>query len=182
MTCIVGVVDGDHVIIGGDSAGVGGYSITSRADSKVFRVGEYVMGFTTSFRMGQLLRYSFDAPAPTGWDVDRHMATTFVTSVRTCLSNGGWLKTNSGRDDGGTFLVGIRGLLYAVYGDFQIARAMDGYASVGCGADLALGSLHSTRGGNRSARRRAELALEAAAHHSAGVCAPFAFETTKGDL
>ena len=58
MTCIVGLVHEGVVYIGGDSAGVGGMSLTVRADEKVFQNGEFLMGFTTSFRMGQLLRYS----------------------------------------------------------------------------------------------------------------------------
>lgn len=39
MTCIVGVVEGHTVWMGGDSAGVGGYALTVRADQKVFRNG-----------------------------------------------------------------------------------------------------------------------------------------------
>jgi hypothetical protein len=57
VTCIVGFTDGNEVSIGGDSAGVGGWDLTVRADEKVFVLGEFVFGCTTSFRMGQLLRY-----------------------------------------------------------------------------------------------------------------------------
>ena len=42
MTCIVGLVEKGNVYIGGDSAGVGGYSLTVRADRKVFRNGDFV--------------------------------------------------------------------------------------------------------------------------------------------
>lgn len=43
MTCIVGVAEGGKVWIGGDSAGVdsGNYSLTVRADRKVFRNGHF---------------------------------------------------------------------------------------------------------------------------------------------
>jgi ATP-dependent protease HslVU (ClpYQ) peptidase subunit len=177
VTCIVGVQHQGRVLIGGDSAGVAGYSINARADSKVFRVGDYVMGFTTSFRMGQLLRYSLHMPEPDSWDVDRFMATRFVDKVRTALRDGGFMRITNAEEEGGTFLVGIRGHLYAVHDDFQIARTLNGYAAVGCGQDLALGSLHTTR--NLSdARARVTKALEAAAHHSAGVAGPFVIEET----
>ena len=43
MTCIVGLVHEGVVYIGGDSAGVGGMSLTVRADEKVFRNGEFLM-------------------------------------------------------------------------------------------------------------------------------------------
>lgn len=178
MTCIVGVQHRGSVYIGGDSAGVAGYSLTVRADSKVFRVGPYVMGFTSSFRMGQLLRYALTPPEPEiGADLEAFMATTFVDAVRKCLKDGGWLSKSSDREEGGTFLVGINGELFSIHQDFQIGRPVDGYAAVGCGDDLALGSLHTSRG--RGPRWRVNAALEAAAHHSAGVSAPYVIEVAR---
>ena len=61
MTCIVGLVHEGVVYIGGDSAGVAGLSLVVRAD-EMFRNGDFLMGFTTSFRMGQLLRYKLYPP------------------------------------------------------------------------------------------------------------------------
>jgi ATP-dependent protease HslVU (ClpYQ) peptidase subunit len=172
MTCIVGIGHQGRVYIGGDSAGVAGLSITVRADEKVFTVGPYAMGFTTSFRMGQLLRYRLEPPDPGKTkDLDGFMVTNFVDAVRECMSDGGWLTRNDGQEEGGTFLVGIRGTLYSIESDFQIGRPSDDYAAVGCGDDLALGALHATRG--QSPRERIKTALRAAAHHSAGVTAPF---------
>ncbi|MBM0201808.1 hypothetical protein JNW90_00895 [Micromonospora sp. STR1s_5] len=171
MTAIVGLVHQGAVHIGGDSAGVGpGWSSSIRADEKVFRNGPYLMGFTSSFRMGQLLRYALDAPKP-GRDVERHMATVFVDAVRDTLRQGGWITQESGRDLGGVFLVGVAGRLFTIHGDFQVAEPADGYAAVGCGQDIALGSLYTTAGQNP--RRRIRTALEAAAHFSAGVRGPF---------
>ena len=58
MTCIVGMVDGQGTVyIGADSLAAGGYQKTIRKDAKVFTNGIAVMGYTSSFRMGQLLRY-----------------------------------------------------------------------------------------------------------------------------
>ena len=86
MTCIVGLVHGDSVYLGGDSAGVDWYSLTVRADPKVFVNRGFAMGFTTSFRMGQLLRFKFvPPPVPEGKDPYEYMVTDFVEGVRTCL-------------------------------------------------------------------------------------------------
>lgn len=171
MTAIVGLVHNGAVHIGGDSAGVGpGWSSTVRADAKVFRNGPYLMGFTDSFRMGQLLRYALDAPKP-GRDLERHMATTFVDAVRKTLVDGGWIWRDNGRELGGTFLVGVAGRLFVVHGDFQVGEPADGYAAVGCGQDIALGALYASAG--QPPARRVRAALEAAAHFSAGVRAPF---------
>lgn len=179
MTCIVGIEHAGRVTIGGDSAGISGLDITIRADTKVFRTGAYVMGFTTSYRMGQILRYRLNPRKPDGRNVDRFMATAFVDSVRKCLKEYGWMGEDDHRDSGGTFLVGVGGHLYAIHSDFQIERAADGYNAVGCGQGLALGSLHTTSELDMEADDRVARALTAAAHHSAGVCAPYIIEETR---
>jgi hypothetical protein len=171
VTCIVGLEHDGLVYIGADSAGVAGYSVMVRADTKVFHNAGYVMGFTSSFRMGQLLRYSLVPPAPGDWDVDRFMATEFVASVRACLRDGGYARNESGNESGGTFLVGIRGRLYRIGDDYQIGRSADQYCAIGAGEEYALGALYSTV--DMDPEDRVRLALEAASHHSSAVSAPF---------
>lgn len=86
MTVIVGLVNKGDVYIGGDSAGVAGLDITIRADEKVFTNGPFLMGFTTSFRMGQLLRYKFDPPKQTvNTDDMKYMVTDFIDATRKCF-------------------------------------------------------------------------------------------------
>ncbi|MDP9795409.1 ATP-dependent protease HslVU (ClpYQ) peptidase subunit [Catenuloplanes nepalensis] len=173
MTCIVGITDGRIVTIGGDSAGSDGWHVAVRSDSKVFQVGPYLMGFTTSYRMGQLLRYSLTVGEPGTWDVDRFMATTFIDAVRECLSVGGYARNDNGQEQGGQFLVGIHGRLYVVGDDYQVGHTISGYAAVGSGYLVALGSLHSTATSPASSHQRAEMALEAAADLTEGVRPPF---------
>jgi ATP-dependent protease HslVU (ClpYQ) peptidase subunit len=175
MTCIVGVEHSGGVTIGGDSAGVAGYSLTVRADQKVWRAGEFVFGFTSSFRMGQLLRYNLEAPRPPAAsasqaDRDRWMTTEWIDAVRKVLKNGGFAEVENNVERGGLFLVGWRGSLYVIGGDFQVGRPWRGEAAVGCGDHLALGALYCARGKPRTRVRRA---LEAAVLHSAGVAPPF---------
>ena len=59
MTIIVGLVTKAGVLMGADSAGVCGYELTIRKDKKIYQVDDFLFGYTTSFRMGQLLGYSF---------------------------------------------------------------------------------------------------------------------------
>ncbi|MBM2621819.1 hypothetical protein JIG36_40575 [Actinoplanes sp. LDG1-06] len=172
MTAIVGLVEAGAVYIGGDSAGVSGMSLTVRADAKVFRKGPYLFGFTTSFRMGQLIRYSLMLPKPAG-DLDAFMSTTFIDALRDCLKAGGWAAKENDREEGGTFLVGVKGQLYAIYDDYQVAKAADGFAAVGCGEPIALGALHATAHIGLEPKRRVLSALEAAERFSAGVRGPF---------
>lgn len=175
MTCIVGVADKGRVVIGGDSAGVAGYDLSIRGDEKVFRNGPYLMGFAGSFRMGQLLHHAFEPPyPPDAKRLDKFMVTDFIDGVRGCLEAGGWLRTKHERERGGFFLVGVRGQLFRIESDFQVGRDVNGYVALGCGDNLALGSLHATADmQDVDARDRVRWALEAAAFHSAGVAAPF---------
>lgn len=144
-----------------------------RADEKVFTRGSMAFGFTSSFRMGQLLRYShMDLATPPTDGVDEWMVTTFIPAVRSCLKKGGYAKTDNGVETGGTFLVGVSGRLYCVESDYQVGRAADGFAAVGCGSDIALGAMYATHC-HRDADHRVRLALEAAERHSAGVRGPF---------
>lgn len=178
MTVIVGVVHKGRVHLGADSAGAAGYQLTIRRDPKAFRNGPYVMGFTTSFRMGQLLHHALKAPHPTG-DLDQFMVTTFVDALRTCLKDGGWARKDAEQEEAGTFLVGIQGRLFTIHSDYQVGEPACGYAAVGCGDDLALGALHATAALGLSPRQRLTAALAAADHHSAGVAGPYVYASTR---
>lgn len=173
MTCIVGLVDKGTVYMGGDSAGVAGYSISVRADEKVFINGPFIMGFTSSFRMGQLLRYKFKCPEQTTDQTDmEYMVITFIDAVRELFSENGFGSMQDKADNkGGNFLVGYKGNLYNIDNDFQVGRPSINYDSVGCGSDIAMGALYASSG--KKAEARVELALTAASEFSAGVVAPF---------
>lgn len=183
MTCIVGLVDNGEVYMGGDSAGVAGLSITIRNDEKVFTNGPFIIGFTSSFRMGQLLRFKFAPPKQTN-DISDYefMVTDFIDAVRKCFAMNGFgnLQDRS-HNVGGSFLVGYNGVLYSVDSDFQVGIPTKGYDAVGCGADLALGALFVSEG-MLSPTERVQRALEAAEAFSGGVSAPFVCLTSKEDI
>lgn len=178
MTCIVALKDGARIVMGADSAGVGGYSRANRMDPKIYRVGTMLIGFTTSFRMGQLLGYSLKLPHHhTDVLVETYMATEFINAVRECLKTGGWAQKEKEVEQGGTFLIAYRGRIFGVQSDYQVAENAEAYNAVGCGEDLALGSLHaSAQSDGLSAQQRVLMALEAAAAFSAGVHPPFRIE------
>lgn len=174
MTCIAGIADNGKVYLAGDSAGVGGLTLDIRSDRKVCRNGEFVFGFTTSFRMGQLIQYSFRPPRRYGdIDVMAYMVTDFVDALRNCLKTGGYARKDLEAEQAGTFLVGYQGRLFNIEGDYQVGESACGYHAVGCGESFAKGALFATVGG--SPMDRLALALKAAESHSAGVRGPFHF-------
>lgn len=181
MTCIVGLVDKeeDKVYIGADSAGVAGLDLMIRADQKAFNVGEFVFGFTTSFRMGQILQYSFDPPEIRTKDIMRYMVTDFVDAVREALKEGGYSEVENNVETGGCFLVGVRSRLFSIEDDYQVEETPYGFNSAGCGAQIALGSLVTTQDYDFSPRERVKMALQAAEKFSSGVRGPFNIKTSR---
>jgi len=178
MTCIVGLVHDGDVYIGGDSAGIAGLSVSIRADEKVFGNGPFIMGFTTSFRMGQLLRYKFSPPAQTVHQGDmEYMVTSFIDACRQCFAGNGFGDKDASA--GGNFLVGYKGKLYNIESDYQVGVPKLAYDAVGCGTDLALGAMFATEG--LSPEQRINAALSAASHFSAGVSPPFTILRLEGD-
>ncbi len=174
MTAIAGIAENGKVWIGGDSAGVGGLSLSIRSDPKVFINGEFIFGYTSSFRMGQILEHLFSPPVPyEGENGMAYMVKRFIPGVKEALKNGGYQRHESGQDIGGTFLVGYRGQLYEVESDYQVARVAQPYDACGCGRDLILGSLHATESFGMLPQKRITMALDAAVAFSAGVRGPY---------
>jgi len=185
MTIIVGLIDKESntIYMGADSAGVSGYSLQRRKDTKVFLNGDFIIGYTSSFRMGQLIRFKFNpAKKYDSMDVYEYMCTVFIDELRDTLKKGGFLEVNRNVEAGGVFLVGYAGRLFQVESDFQVGELIENYNTCGCGEALALGSLFSTSTFNMDARERVELALKSACEFNAGVCAPFSIESKKYDV
>lgn len=173
MTCIVGLVHDGKTYIGADSLGVKTPWLqkTDRKDPKVFENNGFVIGFTSSFRMGQVLAHSFNPPKVHADDnLFRYMVTDFIDAVRSTLKSAGYARRDNDVESGGEFLVGYRNRLFQVCSDYQVAENRCGYAAVGCGAEFAMGSLHATQAlGDLHPQEEVLMALEAAVTFSAGV-------------
>lgn len=181
MTCIIGIVDGGVVYIGGDSMASNGSDRHATALRKVFRVGEFLIGYTSSFRMGQILQYHLNVPhQQDGVSNERYMVVEFIEAVRTCLKEKGYSVISNNQELGGTFLVGYRGRLYEVNNDFQINHFINGMAACGAGEQYALGAMAVLPDLPPEARIRR--ALEAAANLSSYVCEPFYVEKIENDV
>jgi hypothetical protein len=156
------------------------FTLPQRETGKPEQPDVWAFGYTTSFRMGQIIQYGFTPPTlGDDVDLDRVMRTTFVDALRTAFKQAGWARTDNGVEETGQFLVGVKGRLFTVDADYQVGEPADGYAAVGCGHALAAGSLHTSRALGWEPSRRVTAALEAAAHHSAGVVDPFTLVTTR---
>lgn len=185
MTCIVGLIEtnketgGTEIFVGGDSAAVGSsHWIDARKGPKVFVKDNFIYGFTSSFRMGDILQYSFVEPLrdPKA-SIDSYLRNEYVDALRQHFKDKGFITVDKQSEHGGTFILGYSGRLFTVESDFQIGESIRSYVAVGSGNSHAQGSLYSTEGMNIPARDRIVLALEAAENHVTSVRSPFVVES-----
>lgn len=174
MTCIIGFIKNKKVYIGGDSAGVGGLDVTIRRDSKVFKNGNFIMGYTSSFRMGQLLRFKLKVAEQNEDQIDyEYMCTTFIDAVRKCLKDNGYATIDNNCEAIGVFLVGYNGCLYSIGGDLQVGESHESFNSVGCGECYAKGAMEILTKSKQSPRQIIKKALSIVVKFSGGVRPPF---------
>jgi ATP-dependent protease HslVU (ClpYQ) peptidase subunit len=190
MTCIVGWANDEIMVVAGDSAGVGGLDLEIRKDPKVFIVKQKkgidaIIGFTSSFRMGQLLMFR-EIPEDRSEMGDkeahfRFMVTKFVPFVRKIFKSGGYTKIEYGVEEGGSFVVAYRGVIYKIESDFQAVIPLTPFAAVGCGESYAMGALHLAYNlrGDKDIRESVNAAILIAEKCSAGVRAPMNFVEVK---
>lgn len=199
MTCIVGLEYEDGVIIGGDSAATGNGRIQLTTTPKVFKLttdpeleGQYtalLIGYTWSFRMGQIIQHSQYAPRTVESESNyEYLINKFVPFLRGIFKDAGWLKIEDEREEGGEFLVGIRGQLFRIEWNFSVLRMSNGYDAVGSGAPYALGTIHILKEKVNQysdviqpPTYLVELALQAAANYSTSVSAPFTIRKIHND-
>lgn len=176
MTCVVGLVYQNQVWIGADTAGTNSsLSSARRKDEKVFIREGFIFGFSGSYRAGQLLRWQFSIPnRPKGQGVEEFMNSSFVEGIRSCLKTGGVSEKHYEAEvHRSSFLVGYDKRLFCIEGDYQVGERHEPYNAIGCGDDLALGSMFTTQKALDNPYGRIKMALEAAERFSAGVRRPF---------
>lgn len=175
MTCIVGLVEDGKIYLGGDSAGIADDDIQRIDTPKVFQKQHLLIGYTWSFRMGQIIQYAdkfpelFEHP-----DNYTYLIKHFVPFLRAEFKDAGWLRTEDSQDLGGKFLVGIRGELFVIHAHFQVLRMFDNFNAIGSGSQYALGAMrilkHNT---DKEPAIKVGLALAAASYFSTSVGGPF---------
>jgi len=179
MTCILGLIHEGKVYLGADSAGSTDEIVLSRKEPKAFKIGKFGFAYTTSFRMGDILHYSFTPPPFTVGQitVDKYMRTLFIDEVQATFESGGFGSRGKDADGeaGGNFLVGFAGRLFSIQADYQVGEHRIEYFADGAGSHFAFGSLHSTA--DHKPKERVLMALQASAKFSPSVSAPFTIIT-----
>lgn len=112
-------------------------------------------------------------------DIDhKFMVTKFIPRVIALFRDG--IISKSEQNKGGNFIVATPGRLFEVQNDYSVLEPELGICAVGCGEDVAMGSLITTSGLDMSPQDRIIKALEAAEKYCCGVQRPFRILSTDG--
>ena len=173
MTCIVGYVHNDKVTLAGDQLGSNGYSKENHEKlTKVFKVGEFLIGYTTSFRMGQILQYSWTPPTLYhGQNEDVYIYNDVVRSLSSVFEANKYGEKKGAEESTGVFLMGWRGRLFTVQSNLSILEH-DKFAACGCGEEYAKGAIYTMIEMGHLSENPVELLTEAiktASYFSCGV-------------
>lgn len=178
MSCIVAIEENNKVYMAGDTLGSSDDYKVSLLNSKVFLVGEYAIGFTGSYRIGDLLRDGWSPPEmDSTMTIREHMVRVFIPSMRALFKeNGVDIKAMDQSDSTGesTFLIGFKGTLFIIDTDYSVQQPRSKYTAEGAGFKFALGSLFGTEL-MANPVDRLDLALKATAEYSQSVAPPFTF-------
>lgn len=182
MTCIVAIAQNGIVYMASDHAASDDKTgwILARKEPKVFKVGQYGVAFTDSFRMGQILQYSWNppkyTPTKTNSGLDKFMRTKFIDSVKQAFKDNGYgsIGSSSDEDTGGIFIVGLEGRIFTIDEDFHVGENVVNYMAEGSGGQIALGALYATKN-QKNPRLRLKAALEAASEFNMSVSAPYTY-------
>jgi ATP-dependent protease HslVU (ClpYQ) peptidase subunit len=167
MSCIVGVVSGGKVYMGGDSAGVNSQEhLQLETAAKVFTSGQHlIIGMAGSPLASQKIRY---ADILESWVSDAHktMSKVVIPSLEYHL-----------KDLEFDMLVGLGGRLFHVYSNFQFAEEQIGFDAAGSGAQVARGAMYSMYHLSPSQDwwngKCLNMALDAASRFCSGVRGPY---------
>lgn len=174
MTCIVGLVKGDTVWLGGDRAATNGsLDRTIIKEPKVFVKGNVAFGVCGLPKVMDAIQHTLELPDDSDADAKGYLVGSLVPSLRENLKKLECTEEHNGQQYfNGALLIGYRGRLFQVQSNFQLVEADNGFGAVGSGAEPALGSLRSTKKMSNPKKRLLE-ALKVSAENNAGVAPPF---------
>jgi ATP-dependent protease HslVU (ClpYQ) peptidase subunit len=181
MTCIIGLEYNGNAYVGADSASVDDWIVQPTRIQKIFRRDDFLIGYTTSFRMGQILQFHLDVPIQEEESDLEFMVVKFVGAVRSCLKDEGFTKIEHNVEKGGTFIVAYHGRIYECGPDFQVNSSRDGLNACGHGYTLALGAMKALDQYIDNPVARIREALKIAAYFDGDVCPPFLVMENFGD-
>lgn len=176
MTCIAGAIKSGELYIGGDTVSISRQdNVRVGARSKVFPLGEFLIGSSGTVRTQQIVQYLFEPPKVDG-DLVAYMVKYFAAALRTAMKEEGGEVTDNGTPEmDARLLVGVRGRLFTVDSGYGVFEARANYAAVGCADQEALAAMFVANkiAKTANAEEIVRLGLLAAAEFDSNIREPF---------
>lgn len=140
MTCIVALKENGRVYLAGDCCCCNGTDKMLYTGKKVFRNGVFSFGYTSSFRMGQLLEYHWvRPPIRDNEDIDEYLYVDVLDSIKELFMAD---RYDTDGNLGGVFIMVYYDRVFMVQEDYAMFE-IDHFVSVGDGADEAEAVLYT---------------------------------------
>ncbi|HAO2060968.1 TPA: hypothetical protein IHJ80_003892 [Escherichia coli] len=158
MTCIIAHTDGVSSFIAGDKLGSNGFTKTVQTEPKVFekefiklhddgltRTKEVIaLGYTTSFRMGQLLNYNLNLPEQAaGQTFSQYLVLKVIPIIRQMFKEEWGSRDPSQEVGGGQFIILHNHTIYEVQEDFSVLQPKTRITAVGSGTYHAIAAMQA---------------------------------------
>jgi ATP-dependent protease HslVU (ClpYQ) peptidase subunit len=148
------------------------FSFELREDRKIFRSGDYIMGFCGSYRVGQILRNFGNFP-----DLPKNLKNpekvvdflikNLIPEIRDLLGE------HMEDSEPWSLVIACREHFVIITDDLQVGYVTDDYSAIGAGENVALGALSVLNDdhffGDRTAMERAVAGVYAASLHNSSV-------------
>ncbi|GCJ80999.1 hypothetical protein [Escherichia phage BF17] len=158
MTCIIAHTNGVSSFIAGDKLGSNGFTKTVQTEPKVFekefiklhddgltRTKEVMaLGYTTSFRMGQLLNYNLNLPEQDASQTFSQYLVLKVIPIIRQMFKEEWGARDASQDvGGGQFIILHNHTIYEVQEDFSVLQPKTRITAVGSGTYHAIAAMQA---------------------------------------
>jgi ATP-dependent protease HslVU (ClpYQ) peptidase subunit len=181
LTCIVGLVEDGTVYLGGDSAVSTAHGKLIKAQPKVYKRGDFVIGGAGSSIIIQAMSHITTLPpCYENQDPLEYIINTFMPCFRSAVREVGQMAVENGIESmENYFLIGFKGHLFRIGSKFDVLESIDDMMSIGSGAYHALGALYVIDKLNIDIdpEDKIKIALESAAKYDEYVSEPFTIES-----
>lgn len=180
MTIVVALIDSSGIVhMGSDSSASDNEHIEVCNVEKIFKNNGFLMGVSGSYRILNILRYSFAPLTYISYDWNsamEYMVVSFIPNLmHTLKKNKALMKEfTSTNNMEASILVGFLGHLFNIDSDFQVRNTpTEKFYAIGSGSCIAKGSLYTSYFNNEDYLVSIENALYASGQYSKSVKGPY---------
>lgn len=181
MTAIAGWIEDNVAYLAADTCVT--YATDQQGTAhKLAAHNDLIIGVGGNKRYADLIRHVWTPPPYRPGPVEAWMVSVVVPSIRSVITDHGYMSTTSGRDDdyGGTVLIGYAGSLWTIRWDGAVLQETQRYAAIGSGGRHAVAALATTAkyAPHLSPAQHLHHALQVASRYTSGVRSPYHIVST----